>query len=148
MAAITSSLVIRYAIMGMVLAGAFFTVKAQESTITQNLHYRRIQEIAEYTSNELTEGINKVQTHNKTLRKTMHYPQIEEGYKVRLHCNGEKVTIEVEPNIPIPNYQLETKLNCNQVNATGQTFPGRRCLTITKESPTQIKAVLEGDCGT
>lgn len=143
----TVSLVIRYAIMGMIMAGAFFTVKAEETTVRQTLHHEKMREISKYTSTELIEELSKMYLYNTTIQKKLHFPLIEEGYRVSLECKDGAVLVNVSANMPIESSTEPTKLKCSWVNASGEVHPGERCLTLKQKNATLINAKLEGNCG-
>lgn len=141
------SLTIRYAIMGMILVMAYFTVQGQAGSVRKSLMQEKMSKIAAYVDKEMQQGLESVNEYNSTAEIRLHLPLLEEGYKVSLGCQDQRVLVNVSANLPSESSTMRKNLKCSWVNASGKVPPGEQCLVINRQSNTQTNVKLVNDCG-
>lgn len=147
------SVTIRYAIMGVMLTTIFFTIQSEANTVKKSLHHEKMEKIAQYTADTLTQDLKMMYEYNTTIQKRLHYPHIQQGpgrgftYTVKFGCQDNDVLINVSSNRKTESSTLRPQLKCSWINATGEVIPGERCMTLNKKNATTINAKLVNDCG-
>lgn len=140
------SITIRYALMGVILAGAFFTVQSEAQVVRKSLHRDKMSEVANYVSTELEENLKMVYEYNRTVKKKLHLPPTKRGYGVKLECTQGNVLVNVSGNLPKERSIKTTRFKCGWVNASGEVFPGERCMILNKKNSTLTNVKLVNNC--
>ncbi len=143
---VSVSVTIRYAIMGVILTAAFFTIQAEADSVRKSLHQEKIEKIAQHTADTLTQGLRMMYEYNTTIQKRLHLPLIEQGYTVELECQNNEVLVNVSSPRRTETSTLKPQLKCSWINATGEALPGERCMTFNKTNSTQTNVKLVRDC--
>lgn len=150
MASVTVTVAIRYALMGVILSTAYFTVQGHSQTTRTVLTKEKTEEISQYVTQKIYHGLSAAHDQNTEVQTRLHLPYIEGGYIVELGCIEDRVAIEISGRMPDEDTIETLYLDCDRVNATGKTTAGAGCLTFTQqereEEPNKINVNMTTDC--
>ena len=146
MASVTVTVAIRYALMGAILATAYFTVQGHSQTARRMLNEEKVEEITDYIDQKLHYGLSTMYGQNTETQVRLNLPYVEGGYTASLECPGEQVAVEISGGITEEDERRTLNLDCEKVNPSGKAMAGTGCLTFEKEDQNTINVNMTVDC--
>jgi len=141
------SLVMKTGMLIILMVTVYFTITSQVDLAQKTKHYNYMKEIAEYTESKILHGMNSLNSYNSNNSQLLLLPYTKKDYKVELSCT-DYLYINVSSSGTGRYYQINERMNCSKIQASGTVYAGEKCLKVNKLSEELIELKLEDSCGT
>jgi len=147
MGTVTVSFVIKIAILLTAFVTIYYTMYGYVNTAKQQSQYLQMKDITEYVQTKAEYGLENTKAYGRNMTQELNLPQLDFTYKVEISCN-DYLRIKTSATTATSRYyETLDKFNCSKITASGEVYPGKKCLVTEKQNETKMSIKLVNDCG-